>query len=74
MNRAVREGSNQDGRSKNLLLQMDPDDEFASYALGYRSKPNQDSSKFNPDIKIRYNNDQFLRIYKNLGKFEHPLS
>jgi len=53
---------------------MDPDDEFASYALGYRSKPNQDSSKFNPDIKIRYNNDQFLRIYKNLGKFEHPLS
>ena len=53
---------------------MDPDDEFASYALGYRTKPSQDASKFNPDISIRYNNDQLLRIYKNLGKFEHPLT
>ncbi len=75
LNRAIRESKESEGElSKNLLLQMDPDDEFASFALGYRSKPSEDSSKFHPEIQVRYSNDQMLRIYKNLGKFEHPLS
>lgn len=75
LNRAIRENKEGEGElSKNLLLQMDPDDEFASFALGYRSKPSEDSSKFHPEIQVRYSNDQMLRIYKNLGKFEHPLS
>ena len=76
LNRAIRENREvgQGELSKNLLLQMDPDDEFASYALGYRSKLSEDTSKYHPEIQVRYSNDQMLRIYKNLGKFDHPLS
>ncbi len=61
-------------QDKNLLLQMDPDDEFASYALGFRSKVNADNANMHPEISMRYSNDQFLLIYKNLGRFEHPLN
>ena len=58
-----------------MLLKMDTNDEFTSIALGYRQGERaEDGEKYNPDIKIRYSNDQLLRIYKNLGKFEHPLS
>lgn len=59
LNRAIRENREfgEFVQSKNLLLQMDPDDEFASYALGFRSKPTDDSSKYHPEIQVRYSND-----------------
>jgi hypothetical protein len=59
LNRAIRENRevSQGELSKNLLLQMDPDDEFASYALGYRSKPSGDTCKYHPEIQVRYSND-----------------
>jgi hypothetical protein len=59
---------------------MDVNDEIASLALGFkdvsllgrRSASFQDSLK-NNDINIRYSNSELLAIFKNCGKFEHPL-
>lgn len=31
-------------------------------------------SSYNPEIKIRYTRDELLKIFKSLGRFEHPLS
>ena len=74
LDRAVKENQDHGVSGKNILLQMDPDDEFASCALGYKAKSDGVRQNVHPEIKVRYSNDQFLRIFKNLGKFEHPMS
>jgi hypothetical protein len=64
--------------SRLLLLKMDKMDEVASAALGFnghtQSKKHESDNSFkNPAISIRYSNEDLLKIFKNLGRFEHPL-
>lgn len=54
---------------------MDHNDEFACLALGFKVDHQR---VINPnhhlEISVRYSNDQLLRIFKTLGRFDHPLT
>lgn len=65
---------------EDFLLKLDSLDEKASTALGYNRKSfsknnkNDKHQEKHPEIFYRYSNDDLLRIFKNLGRFEHPLN
>lgn len=57
------------------LLTIDETDEHASTLLGFKKKVEAHASIFHhPEIKLRYTNQEMLKIFKTLGRFESPLN
>lgn len=74
------------GKPEDLLLTLDENGEAASEVLGFKKHKSQNeeeenktpkvqssSANKNPEIHIRYSQKEMLRIFKTLGRFEHPL-
>lgn len=57
---------------KNLLLDMNRNDELASIALGFKSDSKKVIQPENEEISIRYSKSQLLNIFKKMGNYVHP--
>jgi hypothetical protein len=57
---------------KNLLLDMNMNDELASIALGFKSESKKVVPQENVEISIRYSKSQLLNIFKKMGNYVHP--
>jgi hypothetical protein len=57
---------------KNLLLDMNRNDELASIALGFKSDSKKVLQPENEEISIRYSKSQLLNIFKKMGNYVHP--
>lgn len=57
---------------KNLLLDMNRNDELASIALGFKSDSKKVLHPENEEISIRYSKSQLLNIFKKMGNYVHP--